>query len=68
MSDGEKLSRKMVFPYTFTAKVIQFPYKLHFKQHWMYPWFVGAIFVMSPIFYQIQKAGNILILQIIFLN
>lgn len=62
MSDGEKLSRKMIFPYTFSAKIAQFPFKLHFKNHWMFPWFVASLFVVSPVFYQIQKAGNIFIL------
>lgn len=61
MADGDKLSRKMIFPYTFTAKFVQFPYKMHFKHHWMFPWFVGACLLISPMFYQIQKAGNIYI-------
>ena len=55
MADGEKLTRKMIFPYTFTAKVVQFPFKLHFKNHWMFPWFLGAAVLVSPLFYQIQK-------------
>lgn len=54
----EKLSRKMIFPYTFTAKFVQFPFKLHFKNHWMFPWFIAASFAVAPIFYQLQKAGN----------
>jgi len=54
----EKLSRKMVFPYTFTAKAVQFPFKLHFNNHWMFPWFIGAAVLVSPVFYLIQKAGN----------
>lgn len=59
MSDGEKLSRKMIFPYTFTSKIVQFPFKLYFKHHWMFPWFLGAAVVVTPLFYQITKAGNI---------
>jgi len=59
MTEGEKLSRKMIFPYTFSAKIAQFPFKLHFKHHWMFPWFLGATVVVSPLFYQIQKAGNV---------
>lgn len=66
MSDGEKLSRKMVFPYTFSAKIAQFPYKLHFKHHWMFPWFIGAIVVSIPLFYKIQKAGIIYLLLVTY--
>lgn len=58
MSDGEKLSRKMIFPYTFTSKVVQFPFNLHLKHHWMFPWLLGATILTAPLFYQIQKAGN----------
>lgn len=64
MSDGEKLSRKMVFPYTFSAKIAQFPLKLHLKHHWMFPWVTAAIVVVTPLFYQIQKAGIIYLLSI----
>lgn len=48
----------MIFPYTYTSKIVQFPFKLHFKNHWMFPWFMGAAVMVSPIFYLIQKAGN----------
>ncbi|XP_025416399.1 uncharacterized protein LOC112687728 [Sipha flava] len=58
MGDGEKLSRKMIFPYTFTAKVVQFPFKLHFKHHWMFPWLIGSAVLVAPVFYQLQKFAN----------
>ncbi|XP_050538314.1 uncharacterized protein LOC126903849 [Daktulosphaira vitifoliae] len=58
MGGEDKLSRKMVFPYTFTAKIVQFPHKLHFKHHWMYPWFIGAAILSMPLFYKIQQAAN----------
>ncbi|CAI6364140.1 unnamed protein product [Macrosiphum euphorbiae] len=58
MADGEKLRRKMIFPYTFTSKVVQFPFKLHLNKHWMFPWFIGATVIVSPIFYLLQKAAN----------
>lgn len=64
----EKLSRKMIFPYTFTAKVAQFPFKLHFKHHWMFPWFFAATVVISPVFYQIQKAGNKIYLDLYYIR
>ncbi|XP_050544212.1 uncharacterized protein LOC126907155 isoform X2 [Daktulosphaira vitifoliae] len=58
MGVEDKLSRKMVFPYTFTAKIVQFPHKLHFQHHWMYPWFIGAAILSMPLFYKIQQAAN----------
>jgi len=58
MANDDKLSRKMIFPYTFTSKVVQFPFKLHYKNHWMFPWFIRATILVSPIFYFIQKAAN----------
>lgn len=58
MANDEKLSRKMIFPYTFTSKILQFPFKLHYKNHWMFPWFIRATILVSPIFYFIQKAAN----------
>lgn len=53
-----KLSRKMIFPYTFTAKIVQFPFILHFKHHWMFPWLVGATIVVMPVFYKLQEMSN----------
>lgn len=58
MVDGKNVSRKMIFPYTFTSKVVQFPFKLYFNNHWMFPWFIGATVISLPVIYQIHKAAN----------
>ncbi|VVC42173.1 Hypothetical protein CINCED_3A017605 [Cinara cedri] len=58
-NDGkQKLSRQMIFPYTFTAKIVQFPFKMHLKHHWMFPWFMGAGILCLPVFYKLQQLAN----------
>ncbi|XP_050436569.1 uncharacterized protein LOC126843233 [Adelges cooleyi] len=54
----ERLSRRMIYPYTHTAKFFQFPFKLHFQHHWMFPWFIAASILSFPIICKIHKAAN----------
>ncbi|XP_029830009.3 uncharacterized protein LOC115314984 [Ixodes scapularis] len=56
---GAASSRRMKFPYTFTAKLVQFPYKFHYNNMWlikfMVPaWILYMVFIVRPI----HKAVN----------
>ncbi|KYN28418.1 PREDICTED: uncharacterized protein LOC108770428 [Trachymyrmex cornetzi] len=47
--------RRMKYPYTFTAKIAQFPYKYYWKHSWLYRYFLLSSLITVPIFYKIQK-------------
>ncbi|XP_013135660.1 PREDICTED: uncharacterized protein LOC106101095 [Papilio polytes] len=50
--------RPMKFPYTFSAKIAQFPLKYYLQNQWVWRyWFIG-IGVSLPIFYKIHKMAN----------
>ncbi|XP_076383857.1 reduction of Rh1 [Megalopta genalis] len=53
----EKVNRRMIFPYTLSAKVAQFPYKFYYNNEraWMFKWCIFGFIAAAPIFYQIQK-------------
>ncbi|CAN8000068.1 unnamed protein product [Ixodes hexagonus] len=51
---GAASSRRMKFPYTLTAKIVQFPYRFHYENMWiikfMVPaWVLYMLFVARPI-------------------
>ncbi|KAJ8959879.1 hypothetical protein NQ318_011615 [Aromia moschata] len=51
-------SRPMKFPYTFTAKVVQFPFKFYFKNNWIYRYYCFAFVACLPVFLYIQRLSN----------
>ncbi|XP_011172968.1 uncharacterized protein LOC105205316 [Solenopsis invicta] len=53
MSQGTH--RPMKYPYTFTAKIAQFPYKYYYQQSWMFKYLLFGTILALPIFYKIQK-------------
>lgn len=56
MSDpAASVSRPMKFPYTFTAKIAQFPYAFHIKNNWLYRYYCYGFLVSLPVFYKIHK-------------
>jgi len=55
MSEGQAPYRRMRYPYTFTAKIAQFPYKYYAKHSWLYKYWLVGVVVSIPIFYQIEK-------------
>lgn len=59
MSDApaNAASRRMKYPYTYTAKLAQFPYKFYFTNSWLYKYWLVGMVVSAPIFYKIHKAG-----------
>lgn len=49
--------RPMKFPYTFSAKLAQFPYKYYFKNQWGFRYYIFAIVACIPVFKKIQDLG-----------
>ncbi|XP_033216745.1 uncharacterized protein LOC117172699 [Belonocnema kinseyi] len=50
--------RHMKYPYTFTAKIVQFPWKYYWKHSWLTRYFFYANFITMPIFYKIGKLSH----------
>lgn len=50
----------MKYPYTFTAKIVQFPYKFHFQNFWLVRYYLCGGFVIYMVFmvWPIHKAVN----------
>jgi hypothetical protein len=52
--------RPMKYPYTFSAKIAQFPLKYHIKNNWIWRYYLIAVGVSIPIFYKIDRLGKYL--------
>ncbi|EFA07232.1 uncharacterized protein roh [Tribolium castaneum] len=58
MADKAKISRPMKFPYTFSAKIAQFPFKHHMKHNWVWRYYPLAVLLCIPVFAKISKLSN----------
>lgn len=59
MSDAAKpVGRPMKYPYTYSAKIAQFPYKFYWTNSWLARYWVYGVIVSLPLFYKIHKAGK----------
>lgn len=60
MSDAaaKPLGRPMKFPYTFSAKIAQFPLKFYVQKQWGWRYYGIALLVSAPVFYKISKLGE----------
>ncbi|XP_066249689.1 uncharacterized protein roh [Euwallacea similis] len=58
MSDAPTPARPMKFPYTFSAKLAQFPYKFYFNNNWVVKYYCFALVLTIPIFRSISKLSN----------
>ncbi|XP_055325474.1 uncharacterized protein LOC129579418 [Sitodiplosis mosellana] len=61
MSDAAKAAepgRPMKYPYTFSAKIAQFPYKFYLKNSWLTRYWLIGIVASLPLWYKIHKAVN----------
>ncbi|XP_053985989.1 uncharacterized protein LOC128880203 isoform X1 [Hylaeus volcanicus] len=49
--------RPMKYPYTLTAKIAQFPFKMYFTspKSWVFKWWLISIIATAPLFYKIQR-------------
>lgn len=57
MSDAnaKPVGRPMKFPYTFSAKIAQFPLKFHIQKQWIWRYYAIALVLTTPVFYKIGK-------------
>ncbi|XP_015584841.1 uncharacterized protein LOC107262803 [Cephus cinctus] len=58
MADAATPKRHMKFPYTFTAKMVQFPYKYYINNCWPYKYYLISVLLVSPLFVKITSAVN----------
>lgn len=59
MADAAKVAaRRMDYPYTMTAKLVNFPWKFYFTKQWIWKTMPLALLVTSPLFYKIGQASN----------
>ncbi|KAG4068634.1 hypothetical protein HA402_002325 [Bradysia odoriphaga] len=60
MSDeaAKPVGRPMKFPYTFSAKIAQFPYKFYFQNQWIWKFYAVGVLVSIPVFYKISQLAN----------
>lgn len=59
MSEAAKpVGRPMKFPYTFSAKIAQFPYKFYFQKQWMWKFYIFGVAASIPVFYKISQLGK----------
>lgn len=48
-------SRRMKFPYTFSAKLVQFPFKFYWNRNPPFKYYIIAIFCSTPVFYKLGQ-------------
>lgn len=48
----------MKYPYTFSAKIAQFPLKHYIKNQWIWRYYFLAFGLSIPVFYKISKLGK----------
>lgn len=51
----EAPKRPMKFPYTYSAKIAQFPLKFYIQNQWIWKYYVVGLAVSLPVFYKIHK-------------
>lgn len=45
----------MLYPYTFTAKIAQFPFKHYYNNSWVYRYYMYALIPTFYVFYKIEQ-------------
>ncbi|CAO1443187.1 unnamed protein product [Diamesa serratosioi] len=53
-----EVGRPMRYPYTFSAKLAQFPFKHYIKNQWIWRYYFIAVGCCIPVFYKISKLAN----------
>lgn len=51
----------MKYPYTFSAKIAQFPIKYYFQNQWIWKYYFFSLVVCAPVFYSISRLGKLVI-------
>lgn len=52
------VGRPMKFPYTFSAKIAQFPLKYYIKNQWIWRYYFIALGLSLPVFYKLDRMAN----------
>jgi hypothetical protein len=60
MSESGPPARPMKYPYTFSAKIAQFPLKYYFQNQWIWRYYFIAVAVCAPVFYSISRLGKLI--------
>ncbi|XP_047114458.1 uncharacterized protein LOC124794837 [Schistocerca piceifrons] len=50
--------RRMKFPYTFSAKIAQFPLRFYLKNQWVWRYYFISLVACSPVFIAISRLAN----------
>ena len=60
MSDAaaKPAGRPMRYPYSFSAKIAQFPFKHYIKNQWIWIYYFISVAACIPVFYKISKLAN----------
>ncbi|XP_075221803.1 uncharacterized protein LOC142324750 [Lycorma delicatula] len=59
MADKPKVEgRPMIYPYTHSAVLAQFPYKHYFEKGWVLKYYLIAVALTVPLYYKISKGVN----------
>ncbi|XP_030748902.1 uncharacterized protein LOC115886939 [Sitophilus oryzae] len=53
-----EVSRPMKFPYTYSAKLAQFPYKYYFKNQWIFRYYPVGVLAALPLFIFMSKLSK----------
>lgn len=56
-ASGKKMGppRPMKFPYTFTAKLMQFPYRFYVEKCWVFKYWCISVVLCLPLFYKLER-------------
>lgn len=57
-------ARPMKFPYTFSAKLAQFPFKHYYDNNWVCRYYIYGVLLGLPLFYYFHGLGESLFLDI----
>lgn len=58
---AEAPGRPMRYPYTFSAKIAQFPFKHYINNQWIWKYYLIAVGCCIPLFYKIDRLGEFLL-------
>ncbi|CAM1331550.1 Uncharacterised protein g10610 [Pycnogonum litorale] len=50
--------RPMKYPYTMSAKIMQFPFRALYRNHWLYRWMIPGTVATFGLVYYIQCLVN----------
>uniref|UniRef100_A0A182X6E2 Uncharacterized protein n=1 Tax=Anopheles quadriannulatus TaxID=34691 RepID=A0A182X6E2_ANOQN len=59
MSEEQSVSRTVKYPYTYTQKIVQFPYKHYYKNQWIWRFYFISLGLSLPLFYKLHSLANV---------